>query len=96
MCPVRFMPLYKLVKLYDDANRRDEVFVLARKIIDKDVKVPSPTITTIKQEMRLLIEGQETGDEPASADRTLKPSGNEDARQGETPKAQPNGAALPP
>ena len=47
MCPVRFMPLYELVKLYDAANRKDEVLALAKKIINKDVKVPSSTVTTI-------------------------------------------------
>jgi tetratricopeptide (TPR) repeat protein len=96
MCPARFMPLYELVKLYGDAGRRDEALASAKKIIDKDVKVSSSTVSAIKKEMRLLIEEQETADEPASADHTLKPSGNEDTRQGETPKVRPNGAALPP
>jgi tetratricopeptide (TPR) repeat protein len=96
MCPARFMPLYELAKLYDDTNRKDETFALAKKIIDKDVKVPSHTINAIKQEMRMLIEVRETVDVPASADHTPEPTGNEDTRQGETLKVRPDGAALPP
>ena len=82
--------------MYDDTNRKEEAFALAKQIIDKDVKVASNTIIAIKQEMRLLIEAQETAEEPASADHTLKSAGNEETRQGVTPKVQPNGAALPP
>ena len=96
MCPMRFIPLYELVKLYNDANRKDEVYALAKKIIEKDVKVPSSTIDAIKKEMQLLIEIQETADESGATDHTSITSGNKDTRQGETPKAQPNGAALPP
>ena len=97
MCPVRFMPLYELAKLYDDAGRKDETLAMAKKIIDKDVKIPSLAITGIKNEMRQFIEAHEaTANEPASVDHTLKPSGNNETRQGETPKAQSNGATLPP
>ena len=63
---------------------------------DKDVKVPSSTITAIKNEMWQMMEEQETTDEPASVDLTPKPTGNDDTRQGETPQVQPRSAALPP
>jgi len=56
MCPARFMPLYELVKLYDAADRKDEAIALARKITEKSVKIPSFTVTAIKNEMRKLIE----------------------------------------
>lgn len=56
MCPARFMPLYESVKLYDATGRKDEALAVARKIIDKDVKVPSPTVIAIKNEMHKLAE----------------------------------------
>jgi hypothetical protein len=70
------------------------------KVINKEAKVLSSTITAIKNEMRRLIEALETPatptEEPASAGHASKPAGNDETRQGETPKVQPNGAALPP
>ncbi len=56
MCPSRFIPLYKLTKLYNVTDRREEAMMLAKKIINKDVKIPSPVVTTIKNEMLQLIE----------------------------------------
>ena len=82
MCPARFRPLYELAKLYDDVGRVEEACDLAKKIIDKDVKVPSFTIDAMKKEMRLLIEVRKTADEPASEVQTFKPSGNEDTKAG--------------
>jgi len=97
MCPVRFMPLYELAKLYDATDRKGEALVMAKRIIDKDIKVPSLTVTAIKNEMRQLIKVLDTpANEPASVDHTFKPSGDNETRQGETPEVQPNGAALPP
>ena len=58
MCPSRFMPLYKLVKLYQLTERGNEAFTLAKKIIDKDVKIHSSTVTAILNEMRQLVETQ--------------------------------------
>ena len=49
MCPVRFMPLYELVKLYDAIDRKDDTLALVKIIIDKEVKIPSYTITAIKK-----------------------------------------------
>jgi len=46
--------------------------------------------------MRQLIEAIESSDVPANDSRTSEESQNEKTRQGETPKVQPNGAALPP
>jgi tetratricopeptide (TPR) repeat protein len=59
MCPVKFMPIYQLVELYNEAGRKEEALTLAQKIIDKDVKIPSATISIIKQKMRQLIEKSE-------------------------------------
>ena len=91
MCPVRFMPLYKLVKLYEACNRKDEALAMAKKIIEKDVKIPSPAITTIMNEMRQLLEAQETSN-VSERDRTSDEPKNNKTRQGETS----HGTALPP
>ena len=99
MYPARFMPLYELKKLYNSQGRRDEALTLAKTIYDKEVKVPSNMINTIKDEMRLFIEKIEmieTTDEPKCIDLILKPIENEGTSEGTTPKPQPNGAALPP
>ena len=56
MCPVRFVPLYRLAKLYGTMKRYDEQRDMARRIMDKAVKVPSRRITEIKDEMRYILE----------------------------------------
>ena len=59
MFPVKFMPLYKLVKIYDETGRRSEAVILAEKIINKPIKVPSSTIQNIQQDMMKLMENEE-------------------------------------
>ena len=56
MCPNRFYPLYELALLYDRTGRKEEAVALAEEIVDKDVKVPSPTIAAMKQRMEKLIQ----------------------------------------
>ena len=57
MCPVKFMPLYRLTELYLETGQNEEARVLAQKIADKPVKIPSPVINSIKAKMtKLLIE----------------------------------------
>jgi tetratricopeptide (TPR) repeat protein len=92
MCPARFMPLYGLAKLYGAVGRRDEALALAKIIINKSVKIPSPAVAAIKHEMRQLIEAREPADDPDTESRTCEEPENNATRQGETP----NGAALPP
>jgi len=55
MCPVKFMPLYRLAELYLETGQKEEARVLAQKIVDKQVKVPSPVINNIKIKMRNLL-----------------------------------------
>ncbi|MCE5204770.1 MAG: O-antigen ligase family protein [Porphyromonadaceae bacterium] len=55
MCPVKFMPLYQLTELYLKTGRKEEARVLTQKILDKNVKVPSPVINSIKIKMRNLL-----------------------------------------
>ena len=56
MCPVRFVSLYRLAKLYGTMGRYDEQRDMARRIMDKAVKVPSRRITEIQNEMRYILE----------------------------------------
>ena len=58
MCPVRFMPLYRLVKLYDERGDKSRALELAKVILDKRVKITSPTIQSIKREMRKMIDDE--------------------------------------
>ena len=56
MCPVRFVPLYQLTKIYGKMGRYDDQRRMAQQIIDKEEKVPSLRIADIKEEMRHLLE----------------------------------------
>jgi O-antigen ligase len=55
MCPVRFMPLYELAKIYLETGKETEALLLANTILEKKIKVPSATVFAIKKEMRELI-----------------------------------------
>jgi hypothetical protein len=99
MCPARFIPLYELAKLYDATGRKDDGYAIAmaKKIVEKDVKIPSPAVTAIKNEMRRLIEAQETLLVPVNSDRTSDELKDNTTRQGETPAPDDASAvALPP
>ena len=65
MCPVRFIPLYRLVRLYERTGRQEEALRLAGELVEKPVKVPSYAVEKIKRECRELLEkGTEKGDAP--------------------------------
>jgi hypothetical protein len=49
------MPLYQLVELYKTTDRPNEAIILAQKILDKEIKIPSSTINAIKNKMNQLI-----------------------------------------
>lgn len=51
MCPNRFVPLFRLVQLLDKEGRVVEAKELARRIVDKPVKVPSALVEQIKKRM---------------------------------------------
>ena len=52
MCPVRFVPPYRLMKLYERTGRHKEACLLAIELVEKPVKVPSYTVEKIKRECR--------------------------------------------
>lgn len=55
MCPVKFMPLYQLTELYLETGQKEKAQSLAREILDKPVKIPSPIINSIKNKMMKLL-----------------------------------------
>ena len=56
MCPNRFIPLYELVNIYDSTNQQDRALKLATEIVNKPVKIPSATISSIKMKMKKRTE----------------------------------------
>jgi tetratricopeptide (TPR) repeat protein len=68
MCPVKFMPLYHLAKLYEATGDKSRAQKLAKVILNKRIKIASPTITTIREEMRRLME--QGGNDPATQSGT--------------------------
>ncbi len=55
MIPNRFIPLYRLVKLYQQQKRDMEAQNIAQEITRKPVKIPSYDIDAIKKEMQDLL-----------------------------------------
>jgi len=58
MCPNRFIPLYQLAKLYKSIGYTSQAQDIAQQIINKHVKIPSSTVSSIKQEMQQLLTAQ--------------------------------------
>ncbi|WP_273495487.1 hypothetical protein [Rikenella microfusus] len=56
MCPSRFIPLYKLVTIYQATERKNKAYDLAKRILAKEVKIPSATVTAIRHEMRRIVD----------------------------------------
>ncbi len=59
MVPNRFYPEYLLAKLYEKTGREKAAVIIARKVIEKTVKIPSNAINEIFQEMEMIIEKYE-------------------------------------
>jgi O-antigen ligase len=56
MCSNRFMPLYKMTLIYDATGEKKKLRELAEKIIQKEEKIPSLTVSRIKNIMRKKLE----------------------------------------
>lgn len=56
MCPVKFMPLYRLVELYLETGRKEEALMFGKKILEKQVKISSPVINSIRFKMKNLLD----------------------------------------
>jgi len=97
MFPAKFVPMYELVNLYVANNCKDDALALARRIIDKEEKVTSPTVTEIKNQIQRLIQALEKlGDPEEDNKMSDETKNNSKTRQGETPETQSHGEALPP
>lgn len=55
MCPNRFIPAYRLALLFKDKGEIKKAYLQAHQIINKPIKIPSPTINSIKREMKKLL-----------------------------------------
>lgn len=52
MCPNRFIPLYGLFKSYEASGNKAAATFMATMILQRKVKVPSPTVDQIREEAR--------------------------------------------
>jgi O-antigen ligase len=59
MCPVKFVPLYSLFDLYLTTGEKDKATAIAGKIMNKPVKVMSPTIWQIKYDVEQKMKRKE-------------------------------------
>lgn len=55
MCPKLFLPLYELINLYKVIGNEAKAKKIALQILEKPVKVNSPVVDEIKQEMREFL-----------------------------------------
>lgn len=62
MCPNRFMPLYRLVKVYQLQDKEEKAQKLASAIIMKEIKVPSAVVERIKMDLKQYIKITIKGD----------------------------------
>lgn len=51
MCPVRFIPLHRMFRIYRDMGEKEKASLLAHQIINKPVKVMSNDIRRIKEDV---------------------------------------------
>jgi O-antigen ligase len=55
MAPARFYSLYLLAKLYDETGQTEKAVAIAKRVMEKDVKVESTAVEEIKEEMQQII-----------------------------------------
>lgn len=97
MCPVKFMPLYRLTELYLASGQISQAKKIAEKIIDKEIKIPSSTINVIKDKMRSLINGQDSINTTLPKSRAGEKSNNKiRPRQDNFSENRVPGRKLPP
>lgn len=53
--PNRFYPLYMLMKLYEKIGNGENAKICAKLILEKPIKVPSPEVTQMQNEARILL-----------------------------------------
>ena len=55
MVPNRFFPKYRLVKLYERTDDTTKVLIMAKKVLDQDIKIKSDIVDEIRAEMILTL-----------------------------------------
>ena len=60
MCPNRFLPLFGLHKVGIELKNYKEATYFANEILEKEVKIPSPTVSFIKQSMKKYLKNKDT------------------------------------
>lgn len=55
MTPGKFYPHYLLAKLYDDSSQEDKAVIMAKKLMNKEIKIPSTAIKEIQEEMKKIL-----------------------------------------
>jgi len=55
MSPARFYPLYLLAKLYDETGQKEKAVAMAKKVMDKEIKIESTAVKEIQEEMKKII-----------------------------------------
>lgn len=55
MCPVRFVPEYRLFCIYQEQGDTESMITIGNRILDKPVKVNSPTVRNIRLEVRKAL-----------------------------------------
>jgi len=58
--PSRFLPLYLLMKLYDESGQTEKALATARELLEKPVKVPSQAIKEMHEKAREIEKINET------------------------------------
>jgi O-antigen polymerase len=60
MVPCRFLPIYQHFEIYRKAGRIDMAVKYAKKIVNKKIKIPSITVTSIKSEAEEYLKEKES------------------------------------
>ena len=60
MCPCRFLPLYRLFRLYQETGRDADMRSIGRDILSKPMKVPSADVRRIRLSVRQTMAGLTT------------------------------------
>lgn len=60
MVPSRFYPKYLLAKLYDETSQHAKAVVTAKELLRKEIKIESTAVKEIQEEMRKIIEKQDS------------------------------------
>ena len=50
MCPLRFLPLYKLFRFHKERGEREQMEAVAREMLEKPVKIKTPAVLMMRRE----------------------------------------------